>query len=174
MAVLHLHFHKGFCLVAESRGYYLAVVCGVSHCSGFFCCRAWALGLMGFVMCHVACSCSPGGFYSAGSVIVAHRLSCSTTCGIFPWSKTEAMSLSLAGGFLVTWATRVLQQLRKNWLSVTVNFICPPVHTVSKYLVKHYSRCVWRCFWMRLASELVDWVKRLSVSKEDGLPSYPF
>ena len=28
MAVLHLHFHKGFGLVAESRGYPLAVVCG--------------------------------------------------------------------------------------------------------------------------------------------------
>ena len=36
-----------------------------SPCSGFCCCRAEALGYM-------------------GSVVVAHRLSCPTACGIFP------------------------------------------------------------------------------------------
>ena len=36
-----------------------------SHCSGLSGCRAWALGYV-------------------GSVVVAHRLSCPTTCGIFP------------------------------------------------------------------------------------------
>ena len=41
--------------------------CGAqaSHCGGFSCCRAWALGCM-------------------GSVVVVHRLNCSAACGIFP------------------------------------------------------------------------------------------
>ena len=38
-----------------------------SHCSAFYCCRAQALGHMGFR------SCSPG-LQSAGSVVVTHRL----------------------------------------------------------------------------------------------------
>ena len=36
-----------------------------SHCGGFSCCGAWALG-------------------ARASVVVAHGLSCSTACGIFP------------------------------------------------------------------------------------------
>ena len=36
-----------------------------SHCGGFSCCRAWALG-------------------TRASVVVAHGLSCSEACGIFP------------------------------------------------------------------------------------------
>ena len=41
--------------------------CGVwaSDCGGFSCCGAWALG-------------------TRASVVVAHRLSCSAACGIFP------------------------------------------------------------------------------------------
>ena len=41
--------------------------CGaqVSHCGGFSCCGAWALG-------------------TQASVVVAHGLSCSVACGIFP------------------------------------------------------------------------------------------
>ena len=41
-----------------------------SHCGGFSCCSARALG------------CT--GFSSWGSVVVAHRLSCPMACGIFP------------------------------------------------------------------------------------------
>ena len=48
-----------------------------SHCRGFSCCGARALGLQASVV--VAC-----GLQSAGSVVVAHRLSCSAACGIFP------------------------------------------------------------------------------------------
>ena len=40
----------------------------VSHCSGFSCCRKWALG-------------------HRGSVVVQHRLSSSLACGIFPGSN---------------------------------------------------------------------------------------
>ena len=36
-----------------------------SHCGGFSCCRVWALGAW-------------------ASVVVAHRISCSVACGIFP------------------------------------------------------------------------------------------
>ena len=40
--------------------------CGAqaSHCSGFSCCSAWAIG-------------------HAGSVVMAHKLSCPMACGIF-------------------------------------------------------------------------------------------
>ena len=48
-----------------------------SPCSGFSCCGAQALGTWTSVV--VA-----RGLQNAGSVVVAHRLSCSATCGIFP------------------------------------------------------------------------------------------
>ena len=53
--------------------------CGAraSHCSGFSCCRAQALGMQASVV-------AARGLQSAGSVVVAHGLSCSTACGIFP------------------------------------------------------------------------------------------
>ena len=53
--------------------------CGAwaSHCSGFSCCRAWALGVQASVV--VA-----RGLSNAGSVVVARGLSCSAACGIFP------------------------------------------------------------------------------------------
>ena len=55
--------------------------CGVqtSHCSGFSCCRARALGGM-------------------GSVVVAHGLTCPAACGIFP----DQGSTALAERFLTT------------------------------------------------------------------------
>ena len=51
--------------------------CGAraSHCSGFSCCRAWALGCVGFRRL-------PPRLQSTGSVIVAHRLSYSAARGI--------------------------------------------------------------------------------------------
>ena len=52
-------------LVVASGGYFLVAVWGL------LCCRARALG------CTALCSCG-----SMGSAGVAHRLSCSTTCGI--------------------------------------------------------------------------------------------
>ena len=48
-----------------------------SYCHGFCCCRAPALGARASVV--VA-----RRLWSAGSVVVAHGLSCSTACGIFP------------------------------------------------------------------------------------------
>ena len=53
--------------------------CGVqaSHCSGFSCCGAWGLGVQASVVVALR-------LQSTDSVVVAHRLSCSTACGIFP------------------------------------------------------------------------------------------
>ena len=51
-------------LVAESRGY-SSLQCTPSHCGGFSCWGAWALG-------------------SRDSVVVAHGLSWSEACGIVP------------------------------------------------------------------------------------------
>ena len=53
--------------------------CGAwaSHCSGFSCCGARALGVRASVVVS-------RGLQSAGSVAVAHGLSCSVACGIFP------------------------------------------------------------------------------------------
>ena len=64
-------------LVAMSEG--LLSSCGVwaSHCSGFSCCRAWAL-------------------QHSASVVALHGLSCSVACGTAPVSPT------LAGGFLIS------------------------------------------------------------------------
>ena len=47
LAVLGLHCCTGFSLVATSRGGGYSLGCGgwASHCSGFSCCRVWALGL---------------------------------------------------------------------------------------------------------------------------------
>ena len=47
-----------------------------SHGGGFSCCRAWALG------CWASVVAIPG-LSSTGSIVVAHRLSCSMECGIF-------------------------------------------------------------------------------------------
>ena len=53
--------------------------CGsrASHCSGSSRCRAWALG------CTASVAAAPG-LQRTGSIFVAHRLSCSAACGIFP------------------------------------------------------------------------------------------
>ena len=53
--------------------------CGAraSHCGGFSCCGARALGVQASVVVAL-------GLWSAGSVVVAHGISCSTACGIFP------------------------------------------------------------------------------------------
>ena len=63
-------------LVAASGGYSL-LGAWASHCSGFSCCGARALGARAsVVVAH--------GLWSAGSVVVAYGLSCSAACGILP------------------------------------------------------------------------------------------
>ena len=98
MAALGLHC----CTWAFSRDEWGLLCCGVwaSHCSGFSCCRAWALGVQ-------------------ASVVVAHGLSRSgsrapecrlSSCGAraqllhgmwdLPGPGLEPVSPTLAGGFL--------------------------------------------------------------------------
>ena len=49
-----------------------------SHCGGFSCCRALALGCLGFR------GCSSLQLWSMSSVVVVHRFNCPAACGIFP------------------------------------------------------------------------------------------
>ena len=49
-----------------------------SHCDGFSCCRALALGCLGFR------GCSSLKLWSMSSVVVVHRFNCPAACGIFP------------------------------------------------------------------------------------------
>ena len=70
-----LLLHAGF-LQLQRAGAILCCGARASHCGGFPCCRAQALGTRASVV--VA-----RGLWSTGAVVVAHGLSCSATCGIF-------------------------------------------------------------------------------------------
>ena len=67
----------GLSLVATSwvRGTTLPWGVQVSHCSGFSCCRAQALGCVGFIRCEV------------------HRLSCPMPCGMFSEHRSNLCPL---------------------------------------------------------------------------------
>ena len=71
LAVLNLHCCASFSLVVLSGGYSLL---WVSHCSGFSCCRAWALETQASVVAVL-------GLWSTGLVVGAHGLSCSMLQG---------------------------------------------------------------------------------------------
>ena len=88
--------------------------CGASasHCSGFSCCRAWALGVRTSAVAacglKIAAAC---GLQSTGSVVVAHRLTCPAACGILvPPPGMEPASSALQGGFL-HWTSREIPRL---------------------------------------------------------------
>ena len=77
--------HVGF-LQLRRAGATLLCSALASHNVGFFCCGAWALGAWAsVVVAH--------GLQSAGSVVVAHRLSCFSACGIFPDQGSNPCSL---------------------------------------------------------------------------------
>ena len=68
----------------HSQSYVTILSSWASHCNGFSCCRAWALGLQ-------------------ASVVVAHRLSCpARSIWDLPRSGIKPMSTALAGRFLTT------------------------------------------------------------------------
>ena len=81
----------GFSLVAAS-GRYSSLKCAGFSLGGFSCCRARALG-------------------ARASGVVAHGLSCSLACGIFPGPGLEPVSPALAGGFLTTVPPRTYDSL---------------------------------------------------------------
>ena len=71
-----------------------------SHCGGFSCCRARALGRMGFNSCGTwAQQLRLLGFQSTGSVVVAHGLSCPMTFRILRDQGSNSLWPALTGGF---------------------------------------------------------------------------
>ena len=75
VAVPRLCCHAGFSLVAVSRGLLSGCGAGASHCGGFSCCRACALGCLGFRSC---------SFWAP-----EHRLSCSAARGILQDQESD-------------------------------------------------------------------------------------
>ena len=73
----------------------LGLCCGAraSHCGGFSCCGARALGAWASVV--VA-----RRLQSAGSVVEAHRLSCSEACGIIYYEQKRATTQTSLDRFL--------------------------------------------------------------------------
>ena len=74
--MLGLHCCSGFSLIAESRGYSLGAMCGL------------LIAVASLVVEHRLYGTSASvaavpGLQSAGSIVVAHRFSCPTACGIF-------------------------------------------------------------------------------------------
>ena len=72
----------GFSLVVASGGLLSSCGARVSRCSGFSCCRAWALG-------RVDSAVAVHGLQSTGLIALVHGPSCSATCGIFPDQKSN-------------------------------------------------------------------------------------
>ena len=65
-----------------------------SHCSGFSCCGAQALGTLAVVcVAHGLSSCDMWALEFAGSVVVVHGLCCSLTCGVFPDQGSDSCPL---------------------------------------------------------------------------------
>ena len=89
-----------------SLGYFAWVFSSCSawafHCDGFSSCGARALGMQAsVVVAH--------GLQSSSSAVVAHRLGCSTACGILvPQPGFQLVSLALQGRFLTTEPPREL------------------------------------------------------------------
>ena len=67
--------HRFFSSCGE-QGLFCSCSAWTSHCGGFSCCIAWALG-------HVGSGVVAPRLWGTASVVVAHELSCSKACGIF-------------------------------------------------------------------------------------------
>ena len=70
--------------------------CGeqASHCGGFSCCGARALGTRAsVVVARGLSSCGSRALERADLVVVVHRFSCSVACGIFPHQGLNPFSL---------------------------------------------------------------------------------
>jgi len=73
----------------------LVAVCGLLIAVASLVFRAEALGIW------LSVAVAPR-LQNTGSIIVAHGLSCSLACGIFPDQGSNPMSLTLAGRFFAT------------------------------------------------------------------------
>ena len=92
LAVLGLRYCVGFSLVVESGGYSLTVMLGLPVAETSLVKR----GLKGTRASVVVAP----GLYSAGSIAVASRLSCSMACGIFPDQGSNLRLLHWQENFL--------------------------------------------------------------------------
>ena len=87
---------KNMCLFFDYSGSsllpagFLQLQARASHCGGFSCCRARALGTQ------VPVVVAPG-LWSTGSVAVAQGISCSVACGIFPDHGSNRCALHCKG-----------------------------------------------------------------------------
>ena len=73
-----------------------------SHFGGFSRYGALAVGRVGFVLAaRGLCSCGFQALEHRLKIVVVHRLSCSSACGIFPEQGSNLFS-ALAGGFFTT------------------------------------------------------------------------
>ena len=118
---------SGFFLVSTSS-------CGVraSHCSGFSCCGAQALGTQ-------ASEVAALRLWNTGSVAVTHGLNCSAACGIFPdqgldpsllhW-QAASLQLSHQGSLSRTCLNSDVILLAKPWMSMC--FILPSMGNRNK------------------------------------------
>ena len=73
----------GFYCSCREQGLLSSCNAPASQCSSFSCLRAWTPGCKGFS------SFGSWVVQSTCSVVVVHRLSCSTACGIFPGQKSN-------------------------------------------------------------------------------------
>ena len=98
---------RGFSLVADSGAYSLIVVGGpVSHWSGFSCCRACTPRCSDFSICGTEAQyLQLPASRAQAQQSVAHGLSCSVACGIFPYQGSN-LCLLLAITFFTPEAPR--------------------------------------------------------------------
>ena len=73
-------------LSLAAAGLLSSYVVHMSHCSGFSCCRAWAVGRVGSV------AVAPR-LCSTASIVVAFGLGCSVACGLVPDQRSNPCPL---------------------------------------------------------------------------------
>ena len=135
LAVLSLRCCVSFSLVAASEDYSLAVGhwLHITMWCGSSCCGSEALGHAGFVT-------AVPGLQSTASIVVAHRLSCTSTCKIFPTQRSNLVSCI---GWQIVYH-RATEPEGISWLvitslhSATVVILRPPIlyaSALSLYLI---------------------------------------
>ena len=107
------------------RRAWATLCCGAwhtSHCSGFSCCRAQALG-------------------HTGSVVVAHEFGCPSACAIFPELGPNPGSLHWQGRYPISTARKVLQWVLKlcGWNPGQTSAISLPKHI---YIRQGWVKCL--------------------------------
>ena len=136
LAALGLHCSARAFSSCGERGATLRCGAQASHCSGFSCCRARALGARAQWLWLAGSAVVARGLQSVGSVVVAHGLSCSTACGIFPDQGCQPLI------YLSSLWICLLQTFQKNGIIQYVAF-CVWLLSLSKILSRliHVIAC---------------------------------